>query len=141
VFHLLRAVDPAVRALARAANAPAAAALDGADWAPLLSLVDARVAVISTWPAGTAKATALEFFQSALSEARGLHDAARKLANTATALEEHQALHVCHTSKDLLVRLSERLTESHQRTLGKRDFMTQGLQRKKSAARGVSLVS
>jgi hypothetical protein len=122
VFHLLRAADPAVRALARAANAPAAAALNGADWAPLLSLVDARIAVINIWPAGVAKATALEFFQSAVSEARCLQDAARKLANTATALEEHHALHVCLTSKDLLVRLSERLTESHQRTLGKRDF-------------------
>jgi hypothetical protein len=129
VFHMLRAADPGVRALARAANATAAAAHEGGDWAPLLALVDARVSVISTWPAGTAKAAALEFFQSALSEARGLHDASRKLANPSAAatLEEHQALHVCHATKDLLVRLSERLTESHRRTLGKRDFLRPAL--------------
>jgi hypothetical protein len=136
VFHMLRAADPGVRALARAANATTAAAHDGADWAPLLTLIDARVSVISTWPAGTAKVAALEFFQGALGEARGLHDAARKLANpSATAtLEEHQALHVCHTTKDLLVRLSERMTESHQRTLGKRDFLGQPLQRRPGSA-------
>jgi hypothetical protein len=129
VFHMLRAADPGVRALARAANATAAAAHEGGDWAPLLALVDARVSVISSWPAGTGRAAALEFFQSALSEARSLHDAARKLANASAAatLEEHQALHVCHTTKDLLGRLSERLTESHRRTLGKRDFFRPGL--------------
>jgi hypothetical protein len=142
VFHMLRAADPGVRALARAANATAAAAHDGADWAPLLTLVDARVSVISTWPVGPARAAALEFFQGALSEARGLHDAARKLANaSATAtLEEHQALHVCHTTKDLLVRLSERVTESHRRTLGKRDFVRQALRLRSSSA-SVSFVS
>ncbi|HXG87275.1 MAG TPA: hypothetical protein VNJ02_02980 [Vicinamibacterales bacterium] len=121
VFHLLRAADAGVRALATAADVKKGAN-PAADWKTLMTIVEARVATIERWPSGVDRTNALTFFSGAVAEVRTLQDASYKLALGASSFEEHEALHVCNTTKALLTRLAARIRPAAPRTLGKREF-------------------
>ena len=121
VFHMLRAAEPGMRALARAAGITKTVARDQ-DWGPLLSEIETSVRKINSWPSGASKSAAQDFFDGAIADAKALVEAARKLAGGVRAFDEPAALNVCDRTTDFLGRLSERTTEAQKKALGKRDF-------------------
>jgi hypothetical protein len=123
VFHMTRAAERGVRALARAANAHAASRTDD-EWSGWLAIIEARVSDLERWPAGHAQAKAQAFFEGALADARVLHEATRRLGSRAVArpFDEHEATAICNRTKELLVRLSQYVGEEQHKTLTRRDF-------------------
>jgi hypothetical protein len=76
------------------------------------------------WPAGHAQTKAQALFETALADARVLHEAARRLRlrGPARPFDEHQATTACNWTKDLLVQLSQYVTEEQHKTLTRREF-------------------
>lgn len=123
VFHMTRAAERAVRALARAASTDAA--LRGGDeWSGWLAIVEKRLSDISRWSAGHAKQNAQTFFERGLADARVLSDAVRRLTALGPThpFDEQEASAIYQRTKALLVRLSERISEQQKKTLTRHDF-------------------
>jgi len=123
VFHLVRAGQRGVLALAAAADAGSAQAAGRGRLDPLITIIESRVRDVDAWQDGHARTQALAFFRPALDEARSLREWARRLAPGGDeALDERDALAVLQCTNRLLDHLADRVSERQDRTLGKRDF-------------------
>ncbi|MDP1572089.1 MAG: hypothetical protein Q8L86_19000 [Vicinamibacterales bacterium] len=123
VFHLVRAGQRGVRALAVAADAGAAQAAGHDRLDPLIAIIESRVGEVDAWPEGAVRTQALMFLRPGLDEARSLREWARRLSPEAGgALEERDVLAALQCTTRLLDHLAERVSERQDRTLGKRDF-------------------
>lgn len=123
VFHLVRAGQRGVQALATAADAGSAQAAGHDRLDPLITIVESRLRDVEAWQEGHARTHALAFLRPALDDARSLREWARRLAPGGDeALDERDALAVLQCTNRLLDHLAARVSERQDRTLGKRDF-------------------
>src|SRR5690606_20325216 len=77
VFHIVRASEWALKALARAAGVPGQ--LDFKEWGKIIRGIEERIAPIDKWPAGPEKSHALAFYRGALADARALNNVWRNV--------------------------------------------------------------
>jgi hypothetical protein len=122
VFHMVRAAEYGLSALAHATDARRAVENTAADWIDVIAQIEIRVAAIETWREEPKKLAALAFFQNALRDVRFMHAAAHKLAHSKSFFDAPQAATICQTTREFITRLSARVSESQKRTLSRTDF-------------------
>jgi hypothetical protein len=122
VFHMVRAAEYGLSALAHAIDARRAIESAGADWMDVIAQLEVRIAAVEGWRAEPERLTALRFFREALCDVRFLHAAAHKLAHNRSFFDAPQAATICQTTREFITRLSARVSESQKRTLSRMDF-------------------
>jgi hypothetical protein len=122
VFHMVRAAEYGLAALAHASDARHAVENAGADWIDVIAQIEVRIAAIETWREEPKKRAALAFFQDALRDLRFMHAAAHKLAHSKSFFDAPQAATICQTTREFITRLSAQVSESQKRTLSRIDF-------------------
>jgi hypothetical protein len=122
VFHMVRAAEYGLSAIAHAIDARRAVESAGADWMDVIAQLEVRIAAVEAWRAEPEKLTALRFFREALCDVRFLHAAAHKLAHNRSFFDAAQAGTICQATHDFITRLSVRVSESQKRTLSRLDF-------------------
>jgi hypothetical protein len=129
VFHMVRAAEYGLSALAHATDARRAVDSAGADWTDVIAQLEVRIAAIEAWRAEPEKLAALAFFQDALRDVHFMHAVAHKLAHRKSFFDGAQAGTICRTTRDFITRLSARVSESQKRTLSRIDFAEGGPRR------------
>jgi hypothetical protein len=116
VFHLMRVVEKALRALARErkikmiANAP----IEWADWGKILGVLEAEAEKINkTWPRGKRKDAALDFYRGVVGELYSFKDCYRNyVTHDRMDYDAHQAASAYHRVSEFMRRLAVHLSET-----------------------------
>jgi hypothetical protein len=74
VFHLMRAVEIGLRALARHVRVPAKGQLEYAQWNQIIEQIESKVRIVRQQPAGKKKSESLEFYHGVLGEFNAFKD-------------------------------------------------------------------
>ena len=114
VFHLMRAAEHGLRALARHLRVKMSVQLEYACWEEVIRAIDKKLVVLRTKSRGKKKSEALEFYRLTLSECEMMKDVWRNpVAHARRRYNEVEAISVCSRVRDFMQRLSERVKESH----------------------------
>jgi hypothetical protein len=109
VFHMLRAANCGRRALAPALRLRARDA-EPVTFEGTVALLERRLAELSSWTAGPARAAAKAYFNTALTHARLLHEVERRIASDGPA-DEQYALAVLNTTLAFLNHIASDVAE------------------------------
>lgn len=123
IFHLIRAAEGGLKALARAAGVKGR--IDFKEWGQVIRGIEEKVAVVDKWRRGGARANALEFYRGALADARALNNVWRTAnlhVRQGILSDEDDARKAFDRTLDFLKLLATRLAEAQKRPLSKRSF-------------------
>jgi hypothetical protein len=123
VFHVVRACEHGLRAMAKAAGVKGQ--IDLKEWGKLIRGIEEKCAGISKWNDRRQVGNALEFYSGALSDARALKDCWRNVnlhVRKRLPIDESEARKALERGQDFLGRLAFRITEHRSRPLPKRAF-------------------
>ncbi|MEX2271472.1 MAG: hypothetical protein WD690_08385 [Vicinamibacterales bacterium] len=123
VFHMIRAAEWALKALAKAAGVKGH--VDYKEWGKIINKLEEQVALVDRWPSGPEKANALAFYRGALADARSLNNVWRTAnlhAKPGVTCDQHDALKALDRGIDFMSRVATRVSESQKRPLSRRSF-------------------
>jgi hypothetical protein len=114
VFHLMRAVEHGLRALARHLRVRTGQPLEYACWEHVIRAIDRKLNALRSKPKGKKKSDELEFYGRILMECAYFKDAWRNPVSHARGrYREAQALDVFGHVRDFMQRLAERVKETN----------------------------
>jgi hypothetical protein len=118
-FHMLRAAQPAMQALAIAADRrmSARASADRPGGRELLMLLESRLAAAQDRPTSRVSEDAVGFLERVVMNLRRLHEAERQLARG--AVDQQQAVLVYHATRDLLTIVAAQMSEADARAMSR----------------------
>ncbi len=115
VFHLMRAAEHGLRALARERRVklPRKQVLEWAVWRAVIDAIGKKVDLIANRKRGPAREAALEFYRGALGSLEGFKDAYRNnVMHTRKSYTAQEALAVMHHVREFMNRLASMIDET-----------------------------
>lgn len=123
VFHVVRASEHGLKALARAAGVKGQ--IDMKEWGKLIKSIEEKLVNVPRWNNRKWSANASEFYSGTLADARALKDCWRNVllhVRKRKPVTEEDAKKAIERGEDFLKRLSSRITENQRRALSKSSF-------------------
>jgi len=111
VFHLMRAVEYGMRALAIQMRVKTRHSLEYSDWSQLIKAIDEKLVKIAAKPRSKKKTEEWDFYSRAISDCKALLTARNRVSHARESFLEAEALGVFGRAKDLLQNLSTRVSE------------------------------
>lgn len=118
VFHLMRAAEYGLRALAKKLRISfktkkgASIPIDLQEWGTIIDKIESTIDAMKSLPKGRRKSDDLKFYSEVAKEFRYLKDAWRNhVMHTRTFYDEHQAMSIMAHMQEFLNHLSDRLKE------------------------------
>lgn len=112
VFHLVRAVEFGMRALALHLKAKTKSPLQYCDWGQLISAIEAKLTALKTKPRGRKKSEEFDFYSRALSDCKAMAESRNRVCHAREPFSKSEAEVVFERAKHLMQNLRTRVSET-----------------------------